>query len=64
MSRTLDVAVLDRHIAFLKEESSKLRPMGAAWATRKADQFDKIAELLRQLRQDQQMGGIGGKRIE
>ena len=61
----LDIAQIDGHIRFLQGQAKGLRERGrgAAWAEGHATQFDQIAELLRRLRQEQQMTGIGGKRL-
>lgn len=60
----VDIATLDRHLQFLQREQSQLRQRGEAWSDRKADQLGEIAEVLRQVRQERQMTGMGGKRIE
>ena len=60
----VDVTKLDEYVRFLRNESQRLRERGdGAWADKKATTFDEIAETLRQLRQDKQMTGIGGKRL-
>lgn len=60
----VDISKLDRHISFLQSEAAYLRKLpNARWADGKAAQFDQIAEVLRQLRQEYQMTGIGGRRL-
>lgn len=52
------VEELDRHREFLLREAQQLRSVGKRWAADKAEKYDKIAEVLRQVRQDQQMQGL------
>ena len=59
----IDVAKLDKQMAFLKSESDRLNGLGSSWAARNAVICDEIRETLRQLRQDKQMTGLGGKRL-
>jgi len=61
----IDVSKVDSQIRFLLGQAKGLRDRGAgaAWAERNAVAFDEIAELLRQLRQEKQMTGLGGKRL-
>ena len=61
----IDVARIDQQIAFLHEQAKKVQAnnMGAKWANDIAAKYMAIAETLRQLRQEQQMTGIGGKRL-
>jgi hypothetical protein len=61
----VDIEQVDKHLRFLKAQANGLRSRqgGAAWAEANATQFDQIAEILRQLRQEQQMTGMSGERI-
>lgn len=61
----VDINEIDRHLRFLQGQAKGLRERGrgAAWAEGHATQFDQIAELLRRLRQEQQMTGMSGERI-
>jgi len=61
----IDVAQLDRDIAFLRAEAQRLRDRagGQKWAERNAAAFESIAETLRQVRQDRQMTTLGGRRL-
>lgn len=61
----IDIEQIDKHIRFLQSQAKGLRERGngAAWAEGHATSFDQIAELLRRLRQEQQMTGLGGKRL-
>jgi len=61
----VDIAEIDKHIRLLKSQANGLRARqgGAAWAEANATSFDQIAEILRQLRQEQQMTGMSGERI-
>jgi hypothetical protein len=59
----VDVEKIDGHMRFLQREISRLVEIGSPWASRSAAQLQEISEILRQLRQDKQMTGIGGKRI-
>lgn len=52
-----DVATLDRHLRFLAKEASYLRMRGDSRNENKAEQFDAIAEILRQVRQSQTQSG-------
>jgi hypothetical protein len=60
---TIEVARLDRHLAFLSSEISGLRKRPEPWAARKADQWEALRQDLQRVRQDQQMTGVGGKRL-
>ena len=60
----VDVEVLDRHLKFLRNEVQALRSTGKKWAGEKADRFERIHELLLALRQDHQMRGVTGERID
>lgn len=58
---------LDRGIRFLADESARLRTSEQGkqyWALQKCRSMDDIAEILRKVRQSQQMTGMSGKRIE
>lgn len=59
----VDVAQIDRHLAFLQREISRLVEIGSPWASKNAATLQEISEILRQLRQEGLMTGIGGKRI-
>lgn len=61
-----DIALLDRQIKFLQEQAVRLRSgyATAQWAQAQANMFDGIRETLRVIRQEQQMTGLGGKRLE
>lgn len=59
-----DIQQIDKYIAFLRNEAASLRKRStAAWAEHNAVSFEKIAELLRTVRQAQQMQGMDGKHI-
>jgi hypothetical protein len=60
------VANLDAQIKFLRGEAEYLRKnhKGLFWAENKAAQFDLCADALREWRQERQMRGMDGKRIE
>jgi hypothetical protein len=60
----IDVAKMDRYLLLLHAEVKRLRMLGQGWANEKADQFDELAELVRQLRQARVMRGPDGVRIE
>ena len=60
----IDMNVLDRQMAFLTDQSARLRKLQARWAEGNAEKFDEIRDTLRRLRAEQQMTGIGGKRLE
>jgi hypothetical protein len=61
----LTVKELDEHMKFLQTEASRLRSMhsNASWAFDKADKMEKIGGILRDLRSEIQMTGLGGKKI-
>jgi uncharacterized small protein (DUF1192 family) len=59
----VDVAKIDKQLAFLQREISRLVEIDAPWASKNASMLQEIAETLRQLRQEKQMTGIGGSRI-
>lgn len=61
---TLDIAKLDKQMEFLRRECEYLRGLKASWAATKADTLDGIKETLRQVRQEQSMRGMDGRRIE
>lgn len=56
---------MDAMLTFLQDEAAYLRKnhKGLFWADSKAAKLDTVAELVRTVRQDQQMAGLGGKRI-
>jgi hypothetical protein len=64
----LDLDKLDRQIKFLHTQAERLDLLqahpGNQWAVRNADMLRGIAETLSALRREQQMTGLGGKRIE
>jgi hypothetical protein len=60
----VDVAALDKQMAFLADQSARLRKLNARWAEGNAEKFDEIRDTLRQLRAEHQMTGIGGRRLE
>lgn len=69
MTLKVDIHELDEQIKFLGEQASRLRDLaarqpGSRWAESNARKMDKIAALLGELRRDQQMTGMNGKRIE
>lgn len=64
MALNIDVAKLDRWRQFIGREIMQLREKGAKWAHDKADTMAEINEFLRQVREDKQMTGLGGKRLE
>lgn len=58
---------LDRGIKFLADEATRLRSSEQGrqyWAMQKCKSMDDIREILRKVRQNQQMTGMSGKRIE
>jgi hypothetical protein len=59
----VDIPKLDQHIEFLNGEASRLMGLRSPWADRQAAKMKDIAEILRQLRQEKQMTGIGGKSL-
>lgn len=59
----VDVAQIDRQLAFLQREISRLVEIDSPWASRNAAMLQEIAETLRSLRQEKQMTGVGGKTI-
>lgn len=58
-----DVATIDRHLKFLRSEIEYLRKREEAWAQRKADEMESIAETLTLVRRERQMTGVAGRRI-
>lgn len=60
----MDLRELDELAGVAREEAKRLRGLHKSWADVKAGQFEKIAEVLRKVRQDQSMTGINGRRIE
>jgi hypothetical protein len=62
----VDVVKLDRQIKFLTDQAVTLRrtQQGASWAMNRAAQFEEVAETLKEIRQEHQMTGVGGRRIE
>jgi uncharacterized protein (UPF0303 family) len=60
----IDVTRIDKHLTFLASEITNLRNRSETWAQRKADQWEALRQDLQKIRQDRQMTGIGGKRIE
>lgn len=60
----IDVAKLDSQIRYLQNEVSRLGSLNAAWAQRNLEKTQEIIETLRQLRQEKQMTGMNGKRID
>lgn len=60
----VEVARLDAQIEWLRREGLRLRERDESWATRNADIIDEIRETLRQVRQDYQMRGMLGERID
>lgn len=64
MPVTANVRQLDQDIQFLRNEAARLRAHRESWAIDKANRLEAIAETLRELRQDKQMSGLGGKRLE
>jgi hypothetical protein len=59
----IDVAKIDKQIAFLQRETSRLVEIGSPWADRNAALMQEIAKTLRQLRQEKQMTGMDGQRL-
>jgi hypothetical protein len=60
----IDVAKLDSQIRFLQVEAARVRKLNNTWGPSNAERFEAIAEVLRQLRQDHQMRGVTGERID
>ena len=58
------VSQLDSQMAFVRTEIAALRGRREPWADRKADSFAEVVETLRRLRQDIQMRGFGGARLQ
>ncbi len=58
------VAEIDKHLTFLASEITNLRNRREPWAERKADQWEALRKTLQQLRQEKQMTGMGGRRID
>lgn len=64
---TISLEELDRGIKFLADEAARLRNSEQGkqyWAQSKCKSMDDIREILRTVRQNQQMTGIAGKRVE
>lgn len=59
----IDVAKIDQQLQFLQREISRLVEIDSPWANKNAATLQEIAETLRQLRQEKQMTGVGGKRL-
>ena len=61
--RILDIDELDRYLKFLQDQATRLRRSypKERWAQSNADNFMAIHEILRELRQQQQMRGVGGR---
>lgn len=58
---------IDRGMKFLADEATRLRNSEQGkqyWALQKCKSLDDIREILRKVRQNQQMTGMSGKRIE
>jgi hypothetical protein len=64
----LNIAEVDRHITFLREQADRLEKLAEErryrWAEVDAQKMRKIADLLVEIRREHQMTGMGGKRIE
>jgi hypothetical protein len=61
------IVELDRGMKFLADETTRLRNSEQGkqyWALQKCKAMDDIREILRKVRQNQQMTGMSGKRIE
>lgn len=59
----IDVAKIDRQLAFLHEEIGRLRRMAPHWAQVKAEKLEGVVETLIEVRREKQMTGLGGKQI-
>jgi hypothetical protein len=59
----LDIGKLDLHIRFLQNEVKSLRDLRKVWSEAKAEKMNAIIETLTEVRRDQQMTGMNGKRI-
>ena len=63
-----DIKELDRSVTFLREQAERLdklaRDRGYRWAEMDAKKMRRVADMLLEVRRDQAMTGIGGKRIE
>ena len=64
----LNLAKLDEQVIFLNEQAGRLDKLGEKpgnqWARRQAEMMRAIAKTLGDVRQDQQMTTMSGKRIE
>lgn len=60
----IELDTLDRHLAFLSQETTRLRKRGERWADGMAERLAAIAETLTEVRRQKQMTGVGGRRIE
>lgn len=61
----LDITVLDAQLLWLKREAQNLRTSQRGdWVETKARMLDAIHETLRKVRQEQQMTGMSGRRLD
>lgn len=58
------VTVIDGHLKFIRAEVEYLSSREAPWATRKVEALQEIAQTLRRTRQDLQMRGMDGRRLD
>lgn len=64
MSTKANVAELDGHLGFIRNEISFLRRQAKPWADTKAERMEQIMVILSDLRREKQMTGMGGRRID
>lgn len=64
----LNIEKLDEQVIFLNEQASRLDKLGEKpgnqWARRQAEMMRAIATTLTEVRREQQMTTMSGKRIE
>lgn len=60
----IDVARIDSHLAFLDTEIRNLRERSEMWARSKAEKFERMRQDFQRIRQDAQMRGMNGERID
>lgn len=63
-----NIEELDRHITFMREQADRLEKLGEErgyrWAELGAKQMRRIGDILLEVRREQAMTGMNGKRIE
>lgn len=64
----LNITELDEHVVFLREQADRLEKLADErkyrWATIQSKRMRKIAQMLLDIRRDQQMTTMSGQRIE